>query len=90
MSQKTLSSKKYRVNFDSSKYDILIGKDLLTSNLVEILSEKTKNRKILLVFDSFFKDKVSKNLAASLSKEGYDVYFYAMESGKHNKTISEA
>src|SRR3989344_3768729 len=81
--------KTYKVELDDSRYNILVGRNLLSESLVENLNNKTKNKKVVLIFDPFFKDKVYGKICPTLKDSGYEVYTYALKSGKHNKTINK-
>jgi len=82
--------KSYQVSLDSSKYSIIVGRDILFDEILNKLNGNTKNNKVMLVCDIFFQDNICKNLKEMLADNGYEVYLYPMSSGKHNKTINEA
>lgn len=82
--------RKYKAEFEGHQYNICIGENIIIDNLIETLDKKTRNKNVLLVFDSFFKDKICAKVQVFLSRAGYKVYTYPMVAGKHNKTISEA
>lgn len=81
--------KKYRVSLDKSNYEILIGRDIVTT-MSQFLVEKTKDKRILIVIDEFFRAKILDPLVQSLSDFGFSVYVHNFEAGKHHKNISEA
>ncbi|MCF7907805.1 MAG: 3-dehydroquinate synthase [Candidatus Omnitrophica bacterium] len=89
MDQETIFKKIYNVELNQDKYDIVIGKGLLETAVLEALEKRTKNKNVVFVFDVFFQDR-SNAFIDFLSKAGYKVYPYYMVAGKHNKTISEA
>ena len=67
--------KKYSVSLDRSNYEILVGKDIITI-ISEFLADKTKDKRILIVIDEFFRAKISEPLEQSLSDAGFSVYSY--------------
>mgnify|MGYP001574701557 CR=1 FL=1 len=81
--------KKYSVSLDRSNYEILVGKDIITI-ISEFLADKTKDKRILIVIDEFFRAKISEPLEQSLSDAGFSVYIHTFEAGKQHKNINEA
>lgn len=77
----------FNVQIDSSKYQILIGEDLLAS-VGKIIREKTLDNKIIVVSDEFFKDIVDNVLIPTLQKSGFSVFPHFLPGGKTNKNIS--
>lgn len=77
------------VDLDGAPYPLLIGKGAI-GVLPERLSELTKNRKLILVYDDFFRDSIAKDLSDALSMTGFDVLLHEMPAGKGNKNINEA
>ncbi|MCP4652328.1 MAG: 3-dehydroquinate synthase [Candidatus Omnitrophica bacterium] len=80
----------YEVKLDSSCYNILLGRDLLPDSLIENLNSKTKNKKVLIVFDPYFEDLVKGKVQDALTCAQYQVHTHLLKSGKHNKTIISA
>ncbi|MCL4418114.1 MAG: 3-dehydroquinate synthase, partial [Actinobacteria bacterium] len=81
--------KNYLVSLDKSNYEILIGRNII-STISQFLAEKTKDKRVLIVIDEFFRAKILDPLVQSLSDFGFSVYAHNFEAGKQNKTISEA
>ena len=81
--------KKYSVSLDKSNYEILIGRNII-STISKFLAEKTKDKRVLIVIDEFFRAKILDPLVQSLSDFGFSVYVHNFEAGKHHKNISEA
>ena len=52
---------KISVALDESKYDIIIGRDLL-ENIASLISNHTKNKQLIIIGDAIFKDSVGLNL----------------------------
>ncbi len=80
--------KEIAVELDESSYPIIIGRGLL-GNIKQYIENSTKNKKIIIVSDVFFKESVSKKIKDTLSKSGYEVFEYYMDAGKGNKNINE-
>ena len=76
------------VDFSENEYQIYVGHGVI-EQLSKRLLEKTKNNKVIIVGDSFFKDTLIKKIAAELKKEGFIVHSYLMDAGKGNKNINE-
>jgi len=78
----------YNVKLDAARYDIVVGKNLLPGTLVENLNRKTKNKKVVVVFDSFLRNTpLCRTVCAALKQHGYEAYPYRLRSGKQNKNI---
>lgn len=76
------------VDLDNQKYDIIIGRGIL-ANLSHLLSEQTKNRKVIIVSDSFFQNTLGNTVKAQLTENGFDCFEYYMNAGKENKNFNE-
>jgi 3-dehydroquinate synthase len=74
--------------FDDSPYSILIGRNII-SNVVTYLQERTNNKKVIIVTDSFFKDTLAAKVSTLLAESNYEVFMYSMDAGKGNKNINE-
>lgn len=81
--------KKYSVSLDKSNYEILIGRNII-STISQFLAEKTKDKRVLIVIDKFLKERVLNTLLPELTEDGFSVYTHNFEAGKQNKNISEA
>lgn len=81
--------KKFDVSLDASEYEILIGRNIL-SKISNFLPEKSTDKRVLLVIDSFFEEQVTGQLIGELSSNGYEVHTYLFAAGKQNKNINEA
>lgn len=81
--------KKYLVSLDKANYNILIGRNLI-SLISQFLNEKSKDKRVLVVIDDFFREKVLNQLLQELSDGGFSVYIHNFEAGKQNKNINEA
>ncbi|WP_197472330.1 iron-containing alcohol dehydrogenase, partial [Oleiphilus sp. HI0067] len=80
--------KTLNVEFDGQSYPINIGRGLLEL-FPELLAEKTNNKQVLIVADSFFKDSAVSRLSKNLESHGFVVFHYFMDAGKGNKSINE-
>lgn len=76
------------VDFDGNPYEIHIKRGSI-NDLANLLCEKTKNKKVIIVADSFFKKSIVENINTSLTLLGYEVFLYLMDAGKGNKNINE-
>lgn len=81
--------KQYAVSLDKAEYEIIIGRDII-SFISPFLAERTMDKRVLVVVDSFFKDKVSAPLSQQLSDSGFLVLVHNFEAGKQHKNINEA
>jgi 3-dehydroquinate synthase len=81
--------KKYNVLLDKSNYEILIGRDIIT-DIAQFLTEKTKDKKIIIVIDEFFREKILGSLLKELYANGFSVHIHNFEAGKQHKNINEA
>ena len=76
------------VAFGESEYDIVIGRNIIGS-IVDFLNSNTKDKKVLIVSDSFFDDSITKQLSEDMSAAGYNVFLYSFNGGKDNKNFNE-
>jgi len=76
------------VDLDYQHYDIIIGRGIL-SDLPRLLSEQTKNKKVIIVSDTFFRDTLGKQLKERLTENGFKCFEYYMNAGKENKNFNE-
>src|SRR3990172_11329389 len=81
--------KTYQVSLDKSDYEIIIGKDIVCT-ISQFLAERTKDKRVLIVVDGFFREKVLAPLSQLLSEAGFLVRIHTFEAGKQNKNINEA
>lgn len=81
--------KKFDVILDASKYEILIGRNIL-SEISDFLPGKSADKKVLMVIDSFFEEQATSQLIGELSSHGYEVHTYLFTAGRQNKNINEA
>jgi len=77
-----------QAEFDDSQYPIMIGKNLI-DQIDVLISNKTKNRKIVIVSDSYFGPTTAKRVQNLLEASGFEVFSYFMKAGKGNKNINE-
>jgi len=75
-------------DLDGTPYPIYIGRDVI-SEIVGYVQEKTKNTKILIVTDNYFKDTLASSIATLFNAQDYSVTIHALDAGKGNKTINE-
>lgn len=80
--------KTINAEFDGCPYPIHIGRNLI-DRIVEIVSEKTKNKKIMVVSDTFFETTVVAKIVSLFEAADYEVFTYFMGAGKGNKNINE-
>jgi len=76
------------VDFDGSPYEIHVGRSIV-NNISKLIGEKTKNKTVMIVADSFFEQLVVKKVEEILKKNNYKVFVYLMSAGKTNKNINE-
>jgi 3-dehydroquinate synthase len=76
------------VNFDNSPYKIYIKRGVI-SDLARLLGEKTNNKKVIIIADSFFKDSIVEKINTALTRLDYEVILYLMNAGKGNKNFNE-
>ncbi len=76
------------VKLDTVEYPIVIGNNVI-EKLFDLIQEKTKNSKIIIVADRYFKDTLCKDIEKRFSHNKYEVYTYYMDAGKGNKSINE-
>lgn len=75
-------------DLDESAYPILIGRNII-DEVVSYVGERTLNKKIIIVADSFFADSIVAKVKELFVDSGYEVYLYLMDAGKGNKNFSE-
>ena len=80
--------KKVKVFFDEVQYDIIFGEGVL-DNISEYIKQFTKNNKIIIVSDVFFKNSVGMRIEQLLNNSEYEVFTYYMHAGKGNKNLNE-
>lgn len=73
---------------DQIEYPIVIGKNV-RNKIFDLIQKKTKNKKIIIVADNFFKDTLCKDIDLVFTSNGYEVFTYYMDAGKGNKSINE-
>ena len=81
--------KTYQVSLDKSDYEIIIGKDIVCT-ISQFLAERTKDKRVLIVVDGFFREEVLAPLSQLLSEAGFLVRIHNFEAGKQHKNINEA
>lgn len=81
-------SKIINVNFDNNPYEIHLRRGVINS-IAELLKQKTKNNKVIIVADSFFETTIVSKISQLLEKENFTVYTHLMDAGKGNKNINE-
>lgn len=74
--------------FDGSTYPIVIGRGII-NDVVKYVKDRTKNNKVIIITDSFFKASIAAKLASLFEESGCEVYMYSMSAGKGNKNINE-
>jgi len=82
-------TKKYTVSLDKSTYDIIIGRDIVPI-IGKFLNETTNDKRVLIVIDDYFREKVLIPLVQELSGAGFSSHVHNFEAGKQNKNINEA
>lgn len=76
------------VKLDSVKYPIVVGRNV-KDKIADLIHGKTKNSKVLIVADKFFKDSLCKFIEELFANTSYEIYTYYMDAGKGNKSINE-
>jgi len=74
--------------FDDSPYPIMIGRNII-SDVVTYIKNRTHNKKVMIVTDSFFKETLAAKVATLFSESNFEVFLYSMDAGKGNKNINE-
>lgn len=77
------------IDLDGIPYPLWIGRNVLSS-LPDLLESATRNRKALIVCDTFFQRTVARTIRGLLEDRGFTVFVYALNAGKGNKNIAEA
>ncbi len=80
--------RKIIADLDGTPYPIYLGRDVV-DGIVGYVQEATKNNKILIVTDNYFKDTLARNIADLFEEQNYSVVIHALGAGKGNKTINE-
>ncbi|MCP4265462.1 MAG: 3-dehydroquinate synthase [Candidatus Brocadiaceae bacterium] len=80
--------KKYAVNLDKSNHEIIIGRNIVTI-ISNFLTEKTSDKRVLIVIDEFFSGEILNSLLQELSKLGFVVHVYNFTAGKQHKNLNE-
>jgi 3-dehydroquinate synthase len=80
--------KTIKVELGEASYPIVIGRSLI-DNIVFHIEQFTKNKKIVIVTDSFFNDTLGKKIKQLCENASFEVYIVAMNAGKGNKNIHE-
>jgi len=83
------NKKTISVNFDNNPYEIHINRGVI-NNLGRLLDEKTNNKSVIIIADSFFKDSIVESINTALTDLGYKVTLHLMDAGKQNKNFNEA
>lgn len=81
--------KKYAVNLDKSKHEIIIGSNIVTT-ISDFITEETSDKRVLIVIDEFFSGEVLSSLLQELSKQEFTVHVYSFTAGKQHKNLNEA
>ena len=81
--------KKYDVALDNSKYEIIVGKNII-DNIGQMLQKRTKDNRVMVIIDNFVSKSVLNPLKEDLSQNGFETYIYLFEAGKQNKNFNEA
>lgn len=81
--------KRYPVLLERASYEILLGRDII-SGLGDFLAKKTKDRKVLIVIDEFFRGMILGSLLDELNEASFSTQIYNFAAGKQNKNINEA
>lgn len=77
------------VCLDESRYPVHLGHGVL-AELALHLKAHGRNRRVVLVYDTFFETTVVSDLLNVLEQDGFSVISHGMDAGKGNKTIHEA
>jgi len=80
--------KTIKTDFDGCEYPIVIGRDIL-SEILNCIQERTKNKKVIIVSDTYFQTRIAATVKENLSVAGYEVFEYYMDAGKGNKNFNE-
>lgn len=73
---------------DEATYPIMIGRNIIDEIVLHI-KERTQNKKIMIVSDSFFTETLVNKIQNLFLENEYEVYIYLMDAGKGNKNINE-
>lgn len=73
---------------DEATYPIMIGRNIIDEIVLHV-KERTQNKKIMIVADSFFEETLVTKVQNLFLESGYEVHLYLMDAGKGNKNINE-
>jgi len=76
------------IDIPGHEYKVFIDSNVV-SQIASLLDESHKGQKVLIVTDSFFKDKYAQLISDSLQEKGLLPYIHVMKGGKSSKSFSE-
>ena len=80
--------KTIEAEFDGCSYPIIIGHAVIDKLLIH-LQKSTENKKLMMVSDVYFENRIAGEIIQTLEDAGYDIYSYYMNAGKGNKNFNE-
>jgi len=81
-------SSKVEVPFGVNGYEVIIGRNIVNT-IIGYLNKNTKDKKVLIVSDTFFEEGVVSALKKQLFNADYNVFNYSFNGGKNNKNFNE-
>ena len=78
---------KIDVSFGESKYNIVIGRKIV-STILRFLEQTTKDKRVLIISDSFFDNSLILKLKDQFNKAGFNIYTYSFDGVKRNKRFN--
>lgn len=78
-----------KVEIPSNEYNVFIGTKAIQELPLFLEKESSLERKVLIVTDSYFKDRYALTLQDILTKKGFICLVYEMKGGKDSKSFSE-
>jgi 3-dehydroquinate synthase len=76
------------INIIDHEYKVFIDRSVV-EKISSLLGRTSKNQKVLIVTDDFFKDKYAQLMFNSLKSKGLSPYIHVMKGGKSSKSFSE-
>lgn len=76
------------INIPNNEYKVFIDRDI-SEKITSFLSDSSKNQKVLIVTDIFFKDKYAQLIFNLLKDKGLSPYIHVMRGGKSSKSFGE-
>ena len=76
------------IDIPNHEYKVFIDRDV-SGEIASFLNKSSKNQKVLIVTDDYFKDKYAQLIFNILKNKGFLPYIHVMRGGKSSKIFSE-